>query len=134
MPRRVMPGKVDQALGRLQELEGRLLRLEGQLKVLQGRARRARGTARIRLGRLERQAAEQVARVAAALEASRSRVSEVIDVGRRRVERLMRSVEPGLERSLDRARQIGATGARLSAAVRVGVKAGRKAFRGSRNR
>jgi len=30
MARRVMPGKVDQALGRLQELEGRLLKLEGQ--------------------------------------------------------------------------------------------------------
>ncbi len=129
-------GRIDQARGKIRELEGRLLKLEGQLKVLQGQTRQARGQARVRLARLEKTAASQVARVQAALGLSTERITDVLHTGRRRVEKLMRSVEPTLQKSLAQGRDLARASAvearLLSRGLRAGVKAGREAFRRSR--
>src|SRR3990172_3842099 len=98
-------GKIDQARVKIKELEGRLLKLEGQLKVLQGQTRQARGTARVRLARLEKNAASQVARVEAALRISRAHELLHASAAEARV---------------------------LSRGLRAGVTAGREAFRRSR--
>jgi hypothetical protein len=123
-----MRGRLDQAQGAMKELEGRLRQLRAQLTVLQGRAQRARGTARLELVRLERQAARQVARADKAVQQFKKRVGKAVVAGRRQVDEVMRSVEPSLERSLHRAREIGSTAARLPRAVQAGLQAGRRAL------
>jgi hypothetical protein len=123
MASRRIRGSLDRALGKLTELEGRFMKLQGHLKVLQGRARRARGTARLELARLERQAARNVARVDAGLRELKGRLEKTLEVGRRGVASALRSVEPSIRRSLERAGRLGATARTLPRAVREGIRA-----------
>jgi hypothetical protein len=121
-------GTLDQARGAMKELEGRIQMMRGHLKVLQGRARRARGAARLELTHLEREAARQVARADKVLEEFRRRLGEALATARRRLDVVIRSVEPSLERSLKRARELGSTARRLPRTLRAGVRAKRQAL------
>jgi len=132
MARGTLRGRMDEALGKLTELEGRLVKLQGELAVLRGQARQARGKARVRLARLEKRAAHRVAGVETALRTSKDRIGEALEASRRRVEKLMRSVEPAVRHSLDAARELrvrARAAGRLSRGLRKGIKAGREAFR-----
>jgi hypothetical protein len=106
MTRTAVRGRIDQARGTLRTLEGRLRKLDGQLKILQERALKARGDVRVRLGRLERRAAQDLARARTALRQTQDRAADAMESGRRRVEAVLRDLEPAVRRSVAEGRAI----------------------------
>jgi hypothetical protein len=95
------------ARGKFREYEGRLRQLEGRLRVIEGRAEQVRGRARLRWTRLERE------------------LRRTIDTTLTRLDAALRTVEPGVRRSLERTRTLGR-------GLRAGIKAGVAAYRKSR--
>ena len=94
---------------RLKQLEARLADLESQLKSLRTQTSGSVGAARARLEGLERSAADQIARAQSALKDSLDSISRTLAASKDTVE--LRA-------------------SRLTRAVRAGVRAGTRAYRG----
>jgi len=94
---------------RLKQLEARLAHLESQLTTLHAQASVSVGATRERLQSLERRAAEQIARAQATLKESLDSISRTLAASKDTV---------------------GLKAGRLTRAVRAGVRAGTRAYRG----
>lgn len=94
---------------RLKQLEARLARLEDQLKALRTEASGSVGAARARLESLERRAAAQINLAQATLKHSLDSISRTLAASRDSME---------------------SRAGRLTRAVRAGVRAGSRAYRG----
>lgn len=103
---------------RLKELETRLARLETQLKELRTETAGSVGAARVKLKRLEHQAAEQIGRAQVAFNRAQAAFTQSLDT---------------ISRTLATSREsVGDQADRLTRAVRAGVRAGSQAYRRQR--